>query len=151
MIGLGKEVPPLGQQACILHHEGRHQVQADASLHSRQQQQKRQRKHRQQENHFTPRSTATGWPWKNSRVLKLPPMKPWVFCAIFGCLMPIAVCSVDFGFQARIANQRGSATQQTQHGDDRRPAGQETDQFRRRRGGKGSGQREPGCTTEQDG
>src|SRR5450759_5332387 len=36
-------------------------------------------------------------PWKNSRVLNEPPMNPWDFCAILGCLMPIAVCSVDLG------------------------------------------------------
>ena len=47
--------------------------------------------------HFTLRSVAAARPWKNSRVLNEPPMKPCDFWMICGCLTPIAVCKLDFG------------------------------------------------------
>src|SRR5688572_25417391 len=64
--------------------------------------------------HFTARTTAAGRPWKNSRVLNEPPMNPWAFCSILGCLMPMAVWSDDFGriraFRTRLAARVHSAT-----------------------------------------
>jgi len=62
-----------------------------------QQQDQRRRKNQGQEPHLTVSSTCGAWPWKNSRVLNEPPMKPWAFWAMRGCLMPMAVCRLDLG------------------------------------------------------
>src|SRR5262249_59201762 len=47
--------------------------------------------------HLIRRSVCGVLPWKNSRRLKAPAVKPRDFCTTFAARMPVALCTVDFG------------------------------------------------------
>ena len=95
MAGLGEEEPALGEQSCRLHRQRHQPVPAPSiAMHTS----------------TSGAANASSWKptrvrrtacsdarWKNSRVLNEPLMKPCDFWTIRGCLIPMAVCNVDFG------------------------------------------------------
>ena len=100
--------------------------------------------------HLTARRRAAVVPWKNSRVLNEPPMKPCDFCTMRGCLMPIAVCSVDFGPQAAVADQRRDAGREREQRQHAAPTpAKKRAQVRGEQRGEGRGQREAGRAAHQ--
>ena len=109
MVRLGEEIPALGEEARVLHDErGGEQRRADSRAAG--EQQRRHREHQREEAPSAPRArTSRDRPWKNSRVLNEPPMKPCAFCTMRGCLTPIAVCSVDLGRSRALRASEASA------------------------------------------
>ena len=79
-------------------------------------------------------------------------MKPCDFCTMRGCFTPIAVCSVDFGLQARIARPARRSARDERREREHRPPSREQSRERaaRRCAANPVGQRQPGGAAEQD-
>ena len=89
MIGLGEEEPAFSQQAQVLDSECQRERQEYAGTRN---------------THLTERNELADAPWKYSRVLNEPPMKPHDFCSMRAWRMPMADRRLDLYLMRALRN-----------------------------------------------